>query len=501
MFGFKKKSFISMINYSKYLLILLAVMLFACKSDIDDPNVDDDKPTLTEYPKPNRDTVPAFPGALGGAEFITGGAGGDVYVVNRLDDSFSVGTLRWAISQTGARTIVFAVSGVIELYAKLTIQNGNLTIAGQTAPGDGITIKNYPVSIAADNVIIRFIRFRMGDEKKTEDDALEGKNRKNIMIDHCSMSWATDECSSFYDNENFTMQWCILSESLRNSVHDKGAHGYAGIWGGKKASFHHNLLAHHDSRNPRFCGSRYSNNAAAEKVDFRYNVIYNWFSNSGYAGEGGSYNMVNNYYKPGPATYSRGSNASTYRIFQPYADDGKNNQLKGVYGRFYVAGNVMANTNATAPNVTADNWLGVHYTVSAMPELRQNAEFPFFVFPQKTAQQAYDDVLAKAGASKKRDAVDARIVEEVRTGTFTHTGSNGSVNGLIDTQADVGGWPIYSFLPEQVLLDTDKDGMPDAWEEANGLNKNDKSDASKYNLSPSYTNLEVYINSLVNHLY
>ncbi len=493
-----------MFKYITLLILVLSIFFASCKPEVELPDPDEEDPTdtLTEYPAPLRDTVPAFPGAQGGAKFIMGGAGGDVYVVTKLEDSFSDGTLRSALGKFGKRTIVFAVAGVIELNYKLSITNGDVTIAGQTAPGDGICIKNFPMEINADNVIVRFMRFRMGDEKMTADDALMGRNRKNIMIDHCSMSWSTDECSSFYDNENFTMQWCYLTESLRNSVHGKGAHGYGGIWGGKMASFHHNLLAHHDSRNPRFCGSRYSNNASAEKVDFRYNVVYNWRSNSGYAGEGGSYNMVNNYYKPGPATYSRGSsNSVTYRIFQPNADDGTNKQLKGIYGRFYVAGNVMDNINASAPNVTANNWLGVHYTTSTLPELRVDTEFNLFSFTQKTATEAYNDVLTKGGASFPRDAVDTRIVNEVTSGTHTFTGSNGSTLGIIDSQTDVNGWPEYTFNADNVPLDTDKDGMPDAWEDEHGLNKNDKTDAKKYNLSPSYTNLEMYINSLVQHLY
>ena len=497
-----RKSFFSL-GSVVLLLFMAATGFYSCKDPIIDDNDDDDDdtPQLTVYPTPNRDTVPAFPGALGGARFITGGAGGAVYVVTSLDDQPFEGTFRYAVSQPGRRTVVFAVAGVIELSSRINITNGDLTIAGQTAPGDGIVIKNFPIEIRASNVIIRFLRFRMGDEKKTEDDALTGRNQRNIMIDHCSMSWSTDECSSFYDNENFTMQWCILSESLRNSVHGKGAHGYAGIWGGKMASFHHNLLAHHDSRNPRFCGSRYSNRPDLEKVDFRYNVVYNWRSNSGYAGEGGSYNLVNNFFKPGPATYSRGTNQVTYRIFQPYADDGTNNQATGVYGRFYVAGNVMANTQSGIPNVTADNWLGMHYSATSMPQLKVNTEFSFFNFPAKTAQEAYEDVLAKAGASFPRDAVDTRVVTEVRDGTYTFTGSNGSTLGLIDTQSDVGGWPAYHFVANLVPKDTDKDGMPDDWEDARGLNKNDRNDAARYNLSPSYSNLEVYYNGLVQHLY
>ncbi|MDR0712383.1 MAG: pectate lyase [Prevotellaceae bacterium] len=435
----------------------------------------------------------AFPGAEGFGKYVTGGRGGKVLYVTSLADNSSAGTLRWAVSQGGARMVMFKVSGIIALGSALEIKQPNLTIAGQTAPGDGICIKNFPVVVKADNVIIRYLRFRMGDEKNTGDDALWGREQKNIIIDHCSMSWSTDECSSFYDNENFTMQWCILSESLRVSVHDKGAHGYGGIWGGKRASFHHNLLAHHDSRNPRFCGSRYSNQPGKELVDFRNNVIYNWGSNSGYAGEGGSYNLVNNYYRPGAGT------SNEARIFQPNADDGKNSQPAGVWGKFYVSGNYMLDKNGT-PNtsVNDDNWVGMTPNPSSKSkaELKSDVEFDKGEVVTHSATEAFELVLQRAGASFMRDATDTRVVSEVKNGLapVRASGNGGTKAGLIDRQTDVGGWDTYNTATPP--LDTDGDGMSDDWEVAHGLNKNSAADGVKYNLSQCYTNVEVYVNEI-----
>ncbi|MFC6998923.1 pectate lyase [Rufibacter roseus] len=480
-------------KYQKKLakVVGLAICLaFAnCSGSDKDPQPEDISP---EGPTPTVDEVKAFPGADGFGQVATGGRGGKVYYVTNLNDS-GIGSLRDAVNRTGARYILFNISGNIELRSELKINNPNITIAGQTAPGDGITIKNYPVTIAADNVIIRYIRFRMGDTGEAEGDALWGRYQRNIIIDHCSMSWSTDEAASFYSNENFTLQWSILSESLRNSVHNKGAHGYGGIWGGQKASFHHNLLAHHDSRNPRFNGGgrsgmnggRYSD----EHVDFRNNVIYNWGNNSAYGGENGKYNMVNNYYKPGPATPS----SKNKRIMQVSFES--NPTWGAGYGTFYIAGNYMHN-NAT---VTADNWNGGVDYDSSIPlaqraNVRLQAPIEYQISTEHTAEQAYEKVLAFSGASLKRDAVDLRIVENVKNRSFTAPGSRGSTNGLIDSQSDVGGWPELKSTAAPV--DTDNDGMPDDWEIAHKLDPN-KPEPNGRHLSTAYDNVEVYINSLV----
>ncbi len=447
--------------------------------------------------------APAFPGAEGFARWTTtGGRGGEVYVVTNLDDS-GEGSLRYGLEKNTPRIIVFDVAGTIELKSTLRVRYDNVTIAGQTAPGDGICLKNYALRVDADNVIVRFLRCRMGDEVDNEDDAMWGVEQKNVIIDHCTMSWSTDECSSFYDNENFTMQWCILSESLRNSVHSKSSHGYGGIWGGQGASFHHNLLAHHDSRNPRLCGSRYTGMPDLELVDIRNNVFYNWGSNSGYAGEGGSYNFINNYYKPGPMTAQKSS--VVHRIFEAYGDDGSNKNEAGIWGVFHLAGNYFDGTcsyitNNTAKNniisVNNSNWNGLHNKGNVdLPEggeeaLRSYSAFSVADVTTHTAEEAYEKVLAYAGASYNRDAIDTRIVNEVKSGTYSSTGSNGSEYGLIDSQKDVEGY-IYSHTTR---VDGHTNGIEDSWAAANipaGKAYNDLDPATGY----SY--IELYINSLV----
>ncbi len=451
--------------------------------------------------------VPAFPGAEGGGKYTTGGRGGKILTVTSLQDDGSPGTLRWALRQKGPRIILFAVAGWIDLTEELPVNNGDVTIAGQSAPGGGVGLRNYELKVKADNVIIRYIRCRLGDLSGSDDDAMGGSRCTNLIIDHCSMSWSVDECASFYDNTRFTLQWCIISESLRNSGHRKGEHGYGGIWGGSNASFHHNLFAHHSSRTPRLCGSRYSGKPEMEQVDIRNNVFYNWGPvNGGYAGEGGSYNFVNNYYKPGPSTVARKNLVN--RIFQPNFDDGSLKNQRGVWGRFYVSGNRFDGSSPYLPvallllveAVNRDNWQGIHPKDTS--EFWQGWQTirsgePFAVAqPEKTdsPEEAYRAVLRHAGASRVRDAVDLRIVQEVRQGGFTYKGSNGSDNGLIDNQEDVGGWP--ELKSGRLPADRDRDGMPDRWEKKHRLDP-DKDDSALYTVDKKYTNIEMYLNSLV----
>jgi hypothetical protein len=268
------------------------------------------------------------------------------------------------------------------------------------------------------------------------------------------------------------MQWCIISESLNASVHEKGEHGYGGIWGGVRATFHHNLIAHHNSRLPRFSGSSTTPNTADELVDFSNNVVYNWGQNNSYGGEGGNYNMINNYYKPGPATRPNRKD----RIINPSEP----------YGKFFLSGNYHETNN----EISADNRKGV--AASHPDSALTNTEFKVERIALESAAKAYDNVLKNAGASLRRDAVDKRIITEVKTGTASHGKKE---DGIIDSQRDVGGWPVLKSLPP--LKDSDEDGMPDEWEKSNRLDFNDPADAAGHDLSTGYTNVEVYLNSLV----
>lgn len=497
------------IIFTTILAILLLLFVHSCSKDdkwAESPTSQNPEPDPDPEPgdvdegdyNPIEEEAFAFPGAEGGGMKATGGRGGIVYKVTSLADSNTPGTLRYAVNQSGPRIVVFDVSGTIYLTSQLRIDKNDITIAGQTAPGDGICIAHYPVDVSANNVILRYMRFRMGDVAKVESDALGGRFQKDIIIDHCSMSWSTDECVSFYQNENFTMQWSIISESLKKSVHEKGSHGYGGIWGGKHASFHHNLMAHHDSRNPRL--GEYANDAFAltDLVDLRNNVIYNWGGNSCYGGEAMNVNIVNCYYKPGPATSKR---TRIISIDKNTKSDISPNPVYDVWGKFYIDGNVVEGSAA----VTEDNWTyGVynqyHHSYGTVSEedkaaMRINEPHNAKAVTTHTAEKAYSLVLDLAGASIIRDAVDERIIADVREGKATiMDGGNGSTNGIIDTQSAVGGWP--ELETRDVPEDSDNDGMPDNWETENGLDPN-KDDANGNNLSTAYDNVEVYINSLV----
>ncbi len=443
--------------------------------------------------------VPAFPGAEGYGKYVTGGRGGKVIYVTNLNDS-GTGSLRAAINQSGPRIVVFKVSGTIKLESELNITD-NITIAGQTAPGGGITLRDYNVKVRGNNVIIRYLRFRMGDAKNVENDALGGRFQKDIIVDHCSMSWSTDECVSFYQNENFTLQWCVISESLRNSVHGKGAHGYAGVWGGKNASFHHNLLAHHDSRNPRL--GEYANDpfALTDLVDIRNNVIYNWGGNSCYGGDAMNVNLVNNYWKPGPGT----SNSTKERILSTGRSLDSTSPLYGIWGKFYVDGNFVNGSQRT----TQDNWTygvynqfhGSQLPVSDADKKAFKIDVPHNPGEVTThsATKAYELVLDHVGASLYRDAVDKRAIDDTRSGTATiMNGGNGSTNGYIDTPSAAGGWP--ELPTAEAPVDTDGDGMPNAWETEKGLDAANATDGNLKTLDEEYTNIEVYINSIVKHI-
>jgi pectate lyase len=409
----------------------------------------------------------AFPGAEGYGKYTMGGRGGKVFIVTNLNDS-GPGSLREAVESSGPRTVLFAVDGTIELKSPLRIENDYITIAGQSAPGDGICLKDFPLNVNASNTIVRYIRVRVGDKNNFDFDGLGGGKygQKNVILDHLSVSWSIDECLSIYKTENLTVQWCLVAHSLCHSVHTKGNHGFGGIWGGYKATFHHNLLANHSSRNPRF-----SSVQGTKMVDHRNNVIFNWGFKSAYGGgQFGEINMVGNYYKPGPASEKRNN-------ILDVAEDGT--------GRYFVNGNFVEGDKA----VTKDNWKGVGGKNTE--KARVNVPFAYEPINEDSPKKAYKRVLNDVGCNFIRDSYDQSIIEQVRLGI----GRDGK-NGIIDSPSDVGGWP--ELKSGKARADIDKDGMPDAWENKMGLNPNDPDDNKSYDLDKQYTNLEIYLNSLVN---
>lgn len=445
-------------------------------------------------PAAARYSVRAFPGAEGAGAYSVGGRGGQVIKVVNLNDD-GQGSLRQAVTTAGPRIIVFEVSGNIILRSRLSIKEPFITIAGQTAPGDGIALVGEQVTVDTHDVIIRYLRFRATDLADKEVDALnDGYGHYKSIIDHCSISWGIDETLSCYRGHDITIQWCMITESFYNSIHSKGYHGYGGIWGGTNVSCHHNLIAHHSSRTPRF--------AADSSIDHRNNVVYNWGFNSAYGGERSNMNIVNNYYKYGPATQS----SKWHRIFQASDADSK----------AYVDGNYVYGSST----ITNDNWAGgVQYHASGNATeatLRVYSPFVSAAVTTTSAQQAYADVLAGAGPSYPGlDAIDSRIMDEVKTRTASYGSSfEGGGNGIIDSQFDLcpNGGPAggcaecsdgdddYCWLPvlesAPAPLDSDDDGIPDYWENAHCLNPYDSSDARRDGDSDGYSNIEEYINWL-----
>jgi hypothetical protein len=434
----------------------------------------------------------AFPGADGAGQFAEGGRSGTVYKVTSLEDA-GPGTLRAAIEAEGSRTVVFEISGTITLNTPLKIENPRITIAGQTAPGDGITLRAQPLIIAADNVIVRYIRSRLGDTSGAQADAMTVVKGRNIIIDHVSASWSTDEAlslsSRFNPPENgffdVTVQWSIISESLDHSTHEKGRHGYGTLIRashGAKISFHHNLWAHHQARMPR--PGNYKDVSAdpdGPVIDFRNNVFYNW---------GGDPEA--NHTKDGPlagtgridnlaAGYNADlNNAVTVNFINNAYKRGPDSRANLIFcehdqaARAFVAGNTMNGRAVSQAKLL---------TCNPPVDYRLTSPAPSAAFAMDTAAVAYKRVLADAGASRPRDPVDKRIVAEVRAGR----------GRIIDSEKSVGGWPTLRARPAPV--DTDGDGMPDAWEHKRKLDPLDPLDGASI-AADGYTNLEHYVNAL-----
>ncbi|MFB6343709.1 polysaccharide lyase family 1 protein [Saccharicrinis sp. FJH62] len=443
-----------------------------------------------------RSMLLAFPTAEGYGKYTIGGRGGEVIEVTNLNDK-GPGSLRAAVEASVPRTVIFRVSGNIELESPVTIRNPYITIAGQTAPGDGICLKNHPLNIGADQVIVRYIRVRPGDVSGKDYDAVGGRYVKHIILDHISASWSVDESMSVYHCDSITIQWCLIAESLYGSNHIKGHHGFGGIWGGNHSTYHHNLLADHSSRNPRMAsGSGFT--------DYRNNVIYNWGYNSCYGGEAqqkgqdlekfnfSTFNIVANYYKPGPATQP---GEVSYRIANP----GARNETDD-FGKWYISDNMVEGN----VRVSANNWDGGVQTKIFLNKIKLEKPWPSMPILQQTADEAYHSVLDNAGAIlPKRDAVDSRIINDARNGTATYEGNTykqdqkvvdpSKICGIIDSQDDVGGWTELKSLPAPI--DSDHDGMPDEWETKHGLNPNNADDRNKV-AADGYTMLEHYLNSI-----
>jgi hypothetical protein len=460
-------------------------------------------------------TLPAFPGAEGAGKYTTGGRGSTtapttVMEVTNLNDS-GAGSLRQALSGTlASRTVVFRVCGTIHLISRLNIP-ANTTIAGQTAPGDGICVADKQTSVSGNNVIVRFMRFRLGDQYQNlgmvngsgDEDSFDGTGILGLIVDHCTASWSDDEAFTFYRGDNVTLQWNIISEPLNYSYHfetgdtDFERHGYGGIWGGRHASFHHNLLAHCVGRNPRFDGSRNLSpyTAGQENAEFANNVLYDWGNYTTNGGEGGNYNIINNYYKYGPNT-NMGSSAGVAirsQILNPYK---QTSSPVLPYGQYYVSGNYVDNSAF----ITNHNWRGVSMSGGTMADTTQAKATTAFTIsasslPVQSAQAAYTAVLAGAGCVlPARDAIDQRIMQEVQNRTGSIIDVQGGFQHGTPYSTSQAAWPALTC--GAAPTDTDHDGMPDAWETSMGLNPNNAADRATI-AANGYPNLENYLNGLV----
>jgi len=423
--------------------------------------------------------VPAFPGAEGFGAQALGGRGGQVLFVTNLHDA-GEGSLRAAVETDGPRTVIFQVSGTIVLESTLAIKKPYITIAGQTAPGDGICLKDRGLAIAADHVIVRYLRCRPGDNTESEPDAISIGAGQNIIVDHCSASWAVDEtlsASTRGNLGNLTVQWCIIAESLNESSHHKGAHGYGSLirggWG-NGYTFHHNLYAHHRARLPR--PGNYNDRTKDPDgltLDFRNNVIYNWGGDAaGYNADGSNgtnsitrMNFVGNYYKSGPDS----------RRTLAFSESSPSAQA-------YFAGNAMDG------RIPDDPWSLVVFSGfadEALEGYQRSTPIPVAPVDTDDAMAAYERVLADAGATlPQRDSVDTRVVAGARKGT----------GRIIDDEDEVRGWPpLASARPP---ADSDRDGMPDQWERRHGLSSDDAADRNADDDQDGYTNLEEYLNGI-----
>jgi hypothetical protein len=433
-------------------IALIAISMFVCGCQSGDPAV--------PVAKVQTSGIPAFPGAEGFGALASGGRACKVYEVTTLDDYGPQdkpipGSFRDALSEPN-RTVVFRVGGTITLKQALAIRKPNITVAGQTAPGDGICVTGYPIILrGTENIIIRYVRSRLGDTNNVKSHALDINKCKNVIVDHCSLTWGVDETASMYGNKDLTLQWCIIGQGLESKNHSMG-----GLWG-PWTSYHHNLLYHNKTRNPKFAYM-----ATGDITDYRNNVIYDWGTASAYCTPTGSVNMVGNYYKAGPSTGEK----VKFSILQASDKATKPSEKK-----LYIVGNFMFGS----PDITSDNWKGV-----TMGGIKFEVPFATPAVKTQTAEEAYRDVLASAGATlPHRDKLDLLAVSDVEKGA----------GKIIKSQSEVGGLP--ELRSGTALQDSDHDGMPDEWEKKHGFDPREASDGAQDKDGDGYTNLEEYLNN------